>query len=98
MSAIPYFLAKLIVDIPRIFFGALFFAIALALFFPYRESWGALFGLILLLYFVSFAMGYWISTAFPMQKASLIGVGFALLWALVLSGGILSLTLSRPKA
>lgn len=86
MPTIPYFLAKVIIDIPRMVMGALFFSIAVALFFPYRQSWGSLYVVILLLYFVSFGMGYWISTAFPVQKASLIGVGFALLWALVLSG------------
>jgi hypothetical protein len=70
MRTIPYFIAKFVIDIPRIILGALFFAIALALFYPYRQSWASLFAIVGLLYFVAFALGYWISTAFPIQKAS----------------------------
>ncbi len=86
MSCIPYFAAKFAVDVPRIWLGASFFSMAVALFFPYRSAFQYIYLTIILLYFNAFAMGYWISTAFPIQKAGLIGTGFALLWALVLSG------------
>ena len=84
--------AKFLIDIPRIILGASFYALAVALFFPYRQGFASLYLLILGLYFVAFAMGYWISTAFPIAKSSLLGTGFALLWALVLSGVVPSLS------
>lgn len=89
MSTLAYFLAKLIVDIPKIIIGSLFFTISLIIFFPYSQPFGYLALNVMVLYFCSFAMGYWISSAFDMARAGLVGVGFALLWALVISGGII---------
>nr|KAJ3408247.1 hypothetical protein HK105_003233 [Polyrhizophydium stewartii] len=86
MNTIPYYLAKFIVDFPRVIIGATMFAIAVVLFFPYKQPFATLYAIIVCLYFNSFAMGYWISTAFPLAKTALIGTGFSLLWALVLSG------------
>ncbi|KAI8905546.1 hypothetical protein EDD86DRAFT_277572 [Gorgonomyces haynaldii] len=98
MSAIPYFLAKFIVDIPRIILGSTFYFLALIILFPYYQSLGYLYTVVVLLYFVSFAMGYWISTAFPLSRAALIGTGFALLWALVLSGVVPKLSEVKDSA
>ncbi|KAI8905545.1 P-loop containing nucleoside triphosphate hydrolase protein [Gorgonomyces haynaldii] len=98
MSVIPYFLAKFVVDIPRIVLGSTFYALALALFFPYRQAFVTLYILVVTIYFVSFAMGYWISTAFPLSRAALIGTGFALLWALVLSGVVPKLSEVKDPA
>jgi hypothetical protein len=86
MSTLAYFLAKLLVDIPRIVIGAACYTLAVASFFPYRQSIINLYTIILMIYLTSFSMGYWISTAFSITKAGLIGVGFSLLWALALSG------------
>ncbi len=91
MPAIPYFLAKLIVDLPRIVGGATFFSIALILLFPYRQLFRTLYLMVLSLYFMAFMMGYWLSAAFPMSKVPLYATGFSLLWALVLSGILPSL-------
>jgi hypothetical protein len=66
--------------------SAIVYASALILFYPYQQAFGSLLLLVTLLYFVSYAMGYFIGIYFPAAKASLIGTGFALLWALVLSG------------
>ncbi|KAJ1341683.1 hypothetical protein BSLG_003705 [Batrachochytrium salamandrivorans] len=85
MNTIPYFLAKFIVDFPRVILGGSMFFLALVLFFPYSQSAGH-HAIVACLYFNAFAMGYWISTAFPIAKSGLIATGFALLWALVLSG------------
>ena len=38
------------------------------------------------MYFVAFAMGYFLSIVFKPKQVPLVGTGFALLWALVLSG------------
>ncbi|KAJ3303577.1 hypothetical protein HDV03_003654 [Kappamyces sp. JEL0829] len=86
MPVLPYYLAKVIVDIPRIILGAISYFIALIMFFPYAQSWVNLLGMILMLHFYSFALGYALSTAVTYQKLSLYGVGLSLLWALVLSG------------
>ena len=68
MSTGPYFLAKVLMDIPHIILGAIFFSISAALFFPYRQSFASLFLIILMLYTAAFGMGYFISTIFPVQK------------------------------
>ncbi|KAJ3295381.1 hypothetical protein HK104_002720 [Borealophlyctis nickersoniae] len=86
MSTTPYYLAKFFVDIPRIFIGAFMFSCALILFFPYRQRFASILLLIELMYFGAFAMGYFLSIAFKPAQVSLVGTGFALLWALVLSG------------
>eukprot|EP00842_Homolaphlyctis_polyrhiza_P002787 jgi/Hompol1/3509/HPOL_003282-RA len=91
MNTIPYYLAKFIVDFPRVLLGATMYFIAVLIFFSFKQFPGSLFSIIICLYYGAFAMGYWISTAFPLSKAALIGTGFALLWALVLSGVIPSL-------
>lgn len=86
MSTIPNFITKLISDLPSIILGASFYSMAVAMLFPYQQSFRSLFTIVLLSYLVSFSMGYWISTAFTMQRSALVGVGFAKLWALVFSG------------
>ena len=71
--------------------GASMYAAALLLFFPFRQSFVHVYTVVLCMYFVSFAMGYAISTAVPLKSISMMGIGFALLWALVLSGVVISL-------
>ncbi|KAJ3039915.1 hypothetical protein HK097_002699 [Rhizophlyctis rosea] len=86
MRATPYFLAKFLVDIPRIVIGAGMYTIALILFFPYRQKFIFILVLVEFMYFVAFAMGYFLSIVFRPKQVPLVGTGFALLWALVLSG------------
>ncbi|KNE55335.1 hypothetical protein AMAG_01237 [Allomyces macrogynus ATCC 38327] len=86
MPTLPYFLGKLVSDIPRIIVAAIMFSLSMVLFWPYRSNFSAIFVIILLLYFVAFAMGYFLSTIFSRQSVGLIGTGFALAWALVFSG------------
>ena len=92
MSTLIYFLgivntlclAKLVVDIPRIFLGGLFYTLALTLFFPYRSSFASIFVIVELLYLNAFAFGYFISTVFSSAQLNLIGTGAALFFSLVL--------------
>ncbi|EGF80003.1 hypothetical protein BATDEDRAFT_37074 [Batrachochytrium dendrobatidis JAM81] len=91
MNTIPYYMAKFIIDFPRVILGGSMFFLAAVLFFPYSQSASHLYAIVICLYFNAFAMGYWISTAFPLAKSGLIATGFALLWALVLSGVLPSL-------
>ncbi|KAJ3324918.1 hypothetical protein HDV06_005506 [Boothiomyces sp. JEL0866] len=86
MSTIPYYIAKVIVDIPRVIIGAIMFSVALVMFFPYQQSFGSVLSVVIALYFYAFVLGYALSTAVPYSKLAVYGTGVALLWALVLSG------------
>ncbi|KAI9189626.1 hypothetical protein H9P43_001059 [Blastocladiella emersonii ATCC 22665] len=86
MPTLPYFLAKVIVDIPRVFVAAVMFSLSLILFWPYRSQFLSLFVIILFLYFAAFAMGYFLSTFVSRESVGLVGTGFALGWALVFGG------------
>jgi ABC-type multidrug transport system ATPase subunit len=88
MSVIPYFLAKIIVDIPRVVLGSTVYSFALVMFFKYSQSFVSIYWIVLCLYFYAFALGYALSTAVPYQKFAIYGVGFSLLWALAMSGVI----------
>ncbi|KAJ3308200.1 hypothetical protein HDV04_001620 [Boothiomyces sp. JEL0838] len=86
MSTIPYYIAKVIVDVPRVIIGAIMFSVALVMFFPYQQSFASVLSVVIALYFYAFVLGYALSTAVPYSKLAVYGTGVALLWALVLSG------------
>jgi ABC-2 type transporter len=86
MNTLPYYVAKNLVDIPRIVLGATSFTLSFIVFYRFRQDFFSLYALILVMYFVAFGMGYWISIIVPPQKSNIVAVAFALLWALVLSG------------
>ncbi|KAJ1557838.1 hypothetical protein HK096_005070 [Nowakowskiella sp. JEL0078] len=88
LKSLPYFLAKLIVDIPRVILAAGMYSVALTLFFPYRQIFILLYVSVLLVYINAFAIGYTISIVFENAIVPLLGTGLSLLWALVLSGVI----------
>jgi hypothetical protein len=100
MPVIPYFFAKVLVDIPRIILGGTMFSVALVMFFPYQQSFVTLYLIVLCLHFYAFAIGYALSNSVPYSKLSLYGTGFSLLWALVLSGVMPALwdVLPRPPS
>ncbi|KAF9919529.1 hypothetical protein FBU30_010915 [Linnemannia zychae] len=82
----PYYLAKVIADIPRIVLAAIMFSISLVIFFNERSNYFYLLFIIILLYAVAFAMGYLISALIPQNRVALVGTGFTLAWAIVFSG------------
>ncbi|KAJ3269984.1 hypothetical protein HDV01_000747 [Terramyces sp. JEL0728] len=86
MSVIPYYVAKALVDVPRILIGACVYFLSLITFFPYAQKFGFLLSVVICLHFYAFALGYALSTAVPYSKLAVYGTGFSLLWALVLSG------------
>ncbi|KAJ3216060.1 hypothetical protein HK099_006078 [Clydaea vesicula] len=92
MSTIPYYLGKYIIDLFRILLAGIMFSIALIIFWPYRQSWFTVLIVVEMLYLSAFPMGYFISYAFNQNSVALVGTGFSLLWALVLSGVIPTLT------
>ncbi|KAI9219282.1 P-loop containing nucleoside triphosphate hydrolase protein [Blastocladiella britannica] len=88
---IPYFFAKLLADVPRMVVAAFMFTLSLILFWPYRSHFMVLYSVALLLYFCAFGMGYFLSVWVRPESVGLVGTGFALFWAMVLSGMIPSL-------
>jgi hypothetical protein len=86
IPALPYFLAKILADVPRIALAAAGYLIAFILGFNNSESIGSLYLLILVLYLWGFSCGYFISAVTPKSAASLVGVVFALVWAIAISG------------
>ncbi|KNE56283.1 hypothetical protein AMAG_02109 [Allomyces macrogynus ATCC 38327] len=85
---LPYFLGKLIADIPRIVIAAFMFSLSLILFWPYRSHFLILYAVAALLYYTAFGMGYFLSIWVRKESVGLVGTGFALLWSMVLSGMI----------
>ncbi|KAF8981359.1 hypothetical protein BGZ46_002927 [Entomortierella lignicola] len=86
LLTLPYYLAKVIADIPRIVLAGLMFSISLIIFFNERSNYFYLLFIIIMLYAVAFAMGYLLSAIVPQNRVALVGTGFTLAWAIVFSG------------
>ncbi|KAF9381070.1 hypothetical protein CPC16_010031 [Podila verticillata] len=82
----PYYLAKVIADIPRIVLAGIMFSLSLIIFFHQRSNYFYLLFIIIMLYAVAFAMGYLLSALIPQNRVALVGTGFTLAWAIVFSG------------
>ncbi|KAG0087130.1 hypothetical protein BGZ92_007576 [Podila epicladia] len=82
----PYYLAKVIADIPRIILAGIMFSLSLIIFFHQRSNYFYLLFIIIMLYAVAFAMGYLLSVLVPQNRVALVGTGFTLAWAIVFSG------------
>ncbi|KAF9174329.1 hypothetical protein BGX21_000215 [Mortierella sp. AD011] len=86
LLTLPYYLAKVIADIPRIVLAGVMFSISLIIFFDERSNYFYLLFIIIMLYAVAFAMGYLLSALIPPARVALVGTGFTLAWAIVFSG------------
>ncbi|KAF9899253.1 hypothetical protein BX616_003142 [Lobosporangium transversale] len=86
LLTLPYYLAKVIADIPRIVLAGIMFSISLIIFFNERSNYFYLLFIIIMLYAIAFAMGYLLSALIPAQRVALVGTGFTLAWAIVFSG------------
>ncbi|KAF9364738.1 hypothetical protein BGX34_000542 [Mortierella sp. NVP85] len=86
LLTLPYYLAKVIADIPRIVLAGIMFSISLIIFFNERSNYFYLLFIIIMLYAVAFAMGYLLSALVPPARVALVGTGFTLAWAIVFSG------------
>ncbi|KAF8925676.1 hypothetical protein BGZ58_000595 [Dissophora ornata] len=86
LLTLPYYVAKVIADIPRIILAGIMFSISLIIFFNERSNYFYLLFVIIMLYAVAFAMGYLLSALIPPARVALVGTGFTLAWAIVFSG------------
>ncbi|KAF9581810.1 hypothetical protein BGW38_001045 [Lunasporangiospora selenospora] len=86
MPTLPYYLAKILADVPRMIVAACMYTGAFIFFFAYRQQLSSLFFIIMLLYINAFAMGYFVSAVVNRSMFGLAGTGMSLAWALVLSG------------
>jgi hypothetical protein len=86
IPALPYFFAKILADVPRIALAAACFMLAFILGYNNNQSIGSLYIILFLLYLWGFSCGYFISAISPRSAAPLVGVVFALVWAIALSG------------
>ncbi|KAF9171373.1 hypothetical protein BGX20_007702 [Mortierella sp. AD010] len=86
LLTLPYYLAKVIADIPRIVLAGIMFSLSLIIFFNERSNYFYLLFIIINLYAVAFAMGYFLSAVVPQDRVALVGTGFTLAWAIVFSG------------
>ncbi|KAF9110592.1 hypothetical protein BGX27_006146 [Mortierella sp. AM989] len=86
LLTLPYYLAKVVADIPRIIMAGIMFSISLIIFFNERSNYFYLLFIIMMLYAVAFAMGYLLSAIVPQNRVALVGTGFTLAWAIVFSG------------
>ncbi|KAI8605104.1 hypothetical protein EDD21DRAFT_299997 [Dissophora ornata] len=86
MPTLPYYLAKVLADVPRMIVASFMYTGAFIFFYAYHEQLSSLMVLVLLLYVNAFAMGYFVSTVVSRSMFGLSGTGMSLTWALVLSG------------
>lgn len=86
MNFVVYFYGKLVADIPRIAVAALCFTAALLTGFATNSTFGKVYGVVVLLYYAGFSLGYVVSAFVSVEMAALLGVAISMLFALALSG------------
>jgi ABC-type multidrug transport system ATPase subunit len=86
MSTLPYYIAKVLADLPRIFIASVCFTLSFIMFFNYRSYYATILLVVFLLYCNAFAMGYFTSAIVKRESVGLVGTAMALLWAIVFSG------------
>ncbi|CAI2165493.1 7690_t:CDS:10 [Funneliformis geosporum] len=86
MRSLPYFLAKVTADIPRVLNAAIMFSTSYLLFYSYQALYSEIYIITLLSYCCSWTMGYFLSIIVNKEQMALIGTGFSLAWSLVFSG------------
>eukprot|EP00834_Sanchytrium_tribonematis_P000839 NODE_17_length_48642_cov_1.199349.p3 type:complete len:800 gc:universal NODE_17_length_48642_cov_1.199349:6069-8468(+) len=81
-----YYLSKLLVDFFRMLFASILFTSTFILYWDGSNSFKTIGVVVFLLYFVGFAMGYFISVLLPRESAGIYGAGFALIFGYLFSG------------
>ena len=92
LPTLPYFLAKVTMDLPRLTIGASLFMAAFRTGYTSLGNINRLFGFIWMTYWVGFNMGYFISLVVEPRNVSLYSVLWAMLWVIVFSGVSVSLS------
>ncbi|KAF9913217.1 hypothetical protein BX616_010139 [Lobosporangium transversale] len=86
MPTLPYYLAKILADVPRMIVATCMYTSSFIFFFAYNQKMTQLLALVLIIYINAFALGYFVSAAFNRSMLGLAGTGMSLTWALVFSG------------
>lgn len=86
MNFIVYFYAKLAADIPKIMFAAACFTFALLAGFATNSSAIKVYGVVLMMYYAGFSLGYLVSAFVSQDMSALLGVAISMLFAIQLSG------------
>ena len=86
LLTVPYFLGNLLGNLPRMFLSALLFWLSFA--FMYRDTGpgGGLFVIVLGIYWFGYSLGFVVSQLASPQNTALMGVLFALVFAVLFSG------------
>lgn len=92
LDTLPYFLAKIVNDVPRIALAGVLCALFMFVKFHTVGSSGRIVLICVFLYWTAFAQGYFISTIVNYRAAPLAGVVFTLFWVMVFSGVQIRLT------
>ncbi|KAI8805365.1 P-loop containing nucleoside triphosphate hydrolase protein [Cladochytrium replicatum] len=86
MPTFPYFIAKIVADIPRIIVASIACCCTLLILLPLRGSI-LYFALdVFLLYAAAFSMGYFLSSIMSYRSVTIWSTAFVLVWALVFNG------------
>mmetsp|Transcript_12365 Transcript_12365/g.19866 ORF Transcript_12365/g.19866 Transcript_12365/m.19866 type:complete len:200 (-) Transcript_12365:148-747(-) len=86
LPSIPYFLAKVASDVPKIVLNSALFFFGLSFGFYSFGDTNDLYGLLFVLYWAGYTFGYLVSMLFEPRLRSLWCVIFAMMWAFVFSG------------
>jgi len=91
LPTIPYFLAKVTMDFPKMVMDAALFMLGLTAGYSITGSSDILYALLLMLYWVGYSFGYLISITSTPRNRALYCVLFSMMWTLVFSGAVVSL-------
>ncbi|GAB5362693.1 hypothetical protein AAMO2058_000819800 [Amorphochlora amoebiformis] len=91
LNTIPYFLAKISLDLPRMVLDSLLFWFGIRAGYVSLGSQTDFFGFIFMNYWVGYSMGYFLSMVAEPRNRSLYAVIFAMMWTLIFSGVVVSL-------
>jgi ABC-type multidrug transport system ATPase subunit len=86
LNTFPYYMAKVIANIPKLLLCSLVFWSAFGVNFLNTGTQPEMYGLLLLLYFYAFGLGYFAAQVTEMKNTALLGTFFALIMVVKFSG------------
>uniref|UniRef100_A0A7S0DJA6 ABC transporter domain-containing protein n=1 Tax=Amorphochlora amoebiformis TaxID=1561963 RepID=A0A7S0DJA6_9EUKA len=92
LDVVPYFFAKIVNDLPRMFIASVIVTFLMQAQFYSVGDTGKILGVTIGLYWTSFSQGYFLSTIVDYMSVPLWGVVFTMFWCLIFSGINIRLT------